>query len=75
MPKVPLVSGQEAVKALEKLGFFIDRRKGSHVILKKLTLQGELGCVLPMHREIAAGTLRSALKMAQVEIDTFVSAL
>ncbi len=75
MPKVPQVSGQEAVKALQKLGFVIDRQKGSHLILKKLSPDGTLGCVIPMHREIAAGTLRSALKMAKVEIETFAAAL
>ncbi len=75
MAKVPLVSGQEAVKALQKLGFVIDRQKGSHLILKKQSPDGTLGCVIPMHREIAAGTLRSALKMAQVEIETFTAAL
>lgn len=75
MPKVPLVSGQEAVKALQKLGFVIDRQKGSHLILKKQSPDGTLGCVIPMHREIAAGTLRSALKMAKVEIEIFAAAL
>lgn len=75
MPKVPLVSGQEAVKALQRLGFVVDRQKGSHVVLRKTAPGGVLGCVIPMHREIAAGTLRSALKMAQVEIDDFAAAL
>ena len=75
MPKVPLVSGEEAVRALQRLGFHIDRQKGSHVILKKRVVQGQLGCVIPMHREIAAGTLRSALKMAGVEIEEFTAAL
>lgn len=75
MPKVPLVSGLEAVRALQKLGFVVDRQKGSHAILKKSTPEGTLGCVIPMHREIAAGTLRSALKMAQVEIDAFAAML
>lgn len=75
MPKVPIVSGQEAVRALQRLGFSLDRQKGSHAILKKQTPQGEIGCVIPMHREIAAGTLRSALKMARVEIEEFSAAL
>ena len=60
MPKVPIVSGREAVRALERLGFVVDRQRGSHLVLKKSTPQGEVGCVIPMHREVAAGTLRSA---------------
>ena len=75
MPKVPIVSGQEAVRALQRLGFMLDRQKGSHAILKKLTPGGEVGCVIPMHREVAAGTLRSALKMAGVEIEDFAAQL
>ena len=35
-------------------------------MLKKATPQCELGCVVPMHREVAHGTLRSALKLAGV---------
>ena len=75
MPKVPIVSGLEAVRALQRLGFVIDRQRGSHAILKKTTSTGEIGCVIPMHREVAAGTLRSALKMAGVEIDEFAAQL
>ena len=75
MPKLPLVSGAEAVKALGRLGFFVDRQRGSHVVLKKITPNGERGCVLPMHREVAPGTLRSALKMAGVSPEEFSDAL
>ena len=75
MAKLPVVSGTEAVKALQRLGFFIDRRRGSHVVLKRITSRGELGCVIPMHREVALGTLRSALKMAGVTAEEFIAAL
>jgi predicted RNA binding protein YcfA (HicA-like mRNA interferase family) len=75
MPKPPLVSGAEAVKALRRLGFFVDRQRGSHCVMKKITPDGERGCVIPMHREIALGTLRSALKMAGVSPEEFSDAL
>jgi predicted RNA binding protein YcfA (HicA-like mRNA interferase family) len=75
MPKLPLVSGSEAVKAMRRLGFFIDRQRGSHCVLKKITPDGERGCVIPMHREVALGTLRSALKMAGVSPEEFSDAL
>jgi predicted RNA binding protein YcfA (HicA-like mRNA interferase family) len=35
VPKLPVVSGKEAVKALSKAGFYIHHQKGSHIILKK----------------------------------------
>ncbi|HEY5298368.1 MAG TPA: type II toxin-antitoxin system HicA family toxin [Verrucomicrobiae bacterium] len=75
MPKLPLVSGMEAVKAMKRLGFFIDRQRGSHVVMKKIMPEGERGCVIPMHKEIAMGTLRSALKMAGVSPEEFSNAL
>ena len=53
----------------------MDRQRGSHVVMKKVTSAGEIGCVIPMHREVAAGTLRSALKMAGVSIEDFTEAL
>jgi len=71
MPKLPLVSGAKAVKALQRLGFFVDRQRGSHVVMKKITAEGERGCVIPMHKEIAQGTLRSALKLARVSPEEF----
>ena len=75
MPKLPLVSGAKAVKALQRLGFFVDRQRGSHVVMKKVTTEGERGCVIPMHKEVAPGTLRSALKMAGVSPEEFSDAL
>jgi predicted RNA binding protein YcfA (HicA-like mRNA interferase family) len=75
MPKLPLVSGAEAVKALRRLGFLVDRQRGSHAVLKKITPEGERGCVIPMHKEVALGTLRSALKMAGVSPEDFSDAL
>ncbi|MCX7008333.1 MAG: type II toxin-antitoxin system HicA family toxin, partial [Kiritimatiellaeota bacterium] len=51
MPKPPLVSGKETVKALERLGFVFLRQRGSHAILRRDTPDGARGCVVPMHRE------------------------
>jgi predicted RNA binding protein YcfA (HicA-like mRNA interferase family) len=33
MPKLPVVSGKDMIRALEKDGFLIVRQKGSHVSL------------------------------------------
>lgn len=71
MPKLPCVSGQEAVKTLQKLGFVFLRQRGSHAILRR----GSQGCVVPMHREISQGTLRGVLKQAGVTEEEFRSAL
>jgi predicted RNA binding protein YcfA (HicA-like mRNA interferase family) len=57
MPRLRRVSGREAVRALERLGFEQVRQRGSHIVLKKQIPEGTFGCVVPMHRELAVGTL------------------
>ncbi len=71
MPKLPIVSGSEAVKAFQLLGFTVVRQKGSHVILRK----NMNGCVITNHREIKTGTLAGILKQAGVSVEEFISAL
>ncbi|MBC7249150.1 MAG: type II toxin-antitoxin system HicA family toxin [Anaerolineae bacterium] len=75
MPKLRRVSGQEAVRALERLGFEKVRQRDSHVILKKQTPEGIIGCVVPLHHELAIGTLRGILKQAKVKPDEFMEHL
>ena len=67
MPDKRRMSGQEAIRALERLGFVQVRQKGSHVVLKRQTPEGAIGCVVPLHRELATGTLRGILKQARVK--------
>jgi predicted RNA binding protein YcfA (HicA-like mRNA interferase family) len=75
VPELRRVSGEQAVRALERLGFVRVRQRGSHVILKKTTFEGAVGCVVPMHRVIAIGTLRSVLRQAQVSPEEFLKML
>ena len=70
-PSLPYVSGAEAVRALEKLGFIALRQKGSHVILRR----GSTGCVVPLHRELKIGTLSGVIKQAGITPDEFMQAL
>jgi predicted RNA binding protein YcfA (HicA-like mRNA interferase family) len=75
MPKLQKVSGEVAIRTLEKLGFRRARQRGSHVILKKQTSEGEIGCVVPLHKELAIGTLRGILKQAKLGVDEFIKNL
>ena len=75
MPKLHRVSGHEAIRALERLGFVQVRQRGSHVVLKKTTATGEIGCVVPLHAEVAVGTLHGILKQAQITPDEFLENL
>jgi len=72
VPKLRKVSGEEVVKILcNKFGFQITGRKGSLVRLSKMTPEGKVGTVVPMHKELKIGTLRGILRLAKVDIDEF----
>ena len=72
MPPLRKVSGKECLKILcNKFGFSIVRQKGSHVILTKMTSEGKVGTVVPMHSQIKIGTLKSVLKLGKVSEEEF----
>lgn len=75
MSKLRRVSGKETIEALERLGFIQTRQRGSHVVLRKHTAEGDVGCVVPLHEELAIGTLRGILRQAQVSTDEFIKNL
>ena len=69
MSRLPDVSGAELVKALQKAGFSILRQKGSHVSMEKVDPAGVWRTIVPMHREIARGTLHDFLKQTGLTRD------
>lgn len=71
MPKLPVLSGAEVIKALERLGFEQLRQRGSHVVLRR----GNLGTVVPLHKELKTGTLAGILRQAGVTQDEFLVAV
>lgn len=68
------VSGKDAIRSLGRMGFVKTRQRGSHVVLKKMP-EGDVGCVVPMHRELAVGTLRGILRQAGVSPEDFLNNL
>lgn len=71
MTRMKRLSGKKVVRVLEKMGFHQARQRGSHVVMKKITSRGALGCVVPMHKELATGTLYGLLKHARIPPDDF----
>ncbi len=72
MPKLRKVSGEKVIRILcNKMGFEISGRTGSHVRLSKVTPDGKVGTVVPMHKELKIGTLKGILKLAKVDEDEF----
>ena len=67
--KLPLLSGRQMLKALERLGFKEIHRKGSHVKMKHS--DGRV-IVFPFHDEVDRYTLRGALQDADVGVEEFL---
>ena len=75
MSELKRLSGQETIKILKKFGFIQTRQKGSHVILKKIIEDEEIGCVVPLHNELAIGTLKGILRQAKISPEEFIKNL
>ena len=75
MSKLPVISGREVVRVLTKIGFAIVDRKGSHVRLKRRRAEEVLMVIVPMHRELAKGTLRSILRQANLTAEDLLRLL
>jgi predicted RNA binding protein YcfA (HicA-like mRNA interferase family) len=71
MPKLPRISGAEAIRALQRLGFDKVRQSGSHVVMRRATK----GCVVPLHADLKVGTLAGLLRQADISIEAFLDNL
>jgi predicted RNA binding protein YcfA (HicA-like mRNA interferase family) len=72
--KLPVVSGSEAVKAFQKLGYQLDGQHGSHIILRHSSPPNRRLSV-PNHKELAKGTLRALIREAGLTVEEFVRLL
>jgi predicted RNA binding protein YcfA (HicA-like mRNA interferase family) len=68
--KLPLLSGRQVVRALERLGFVEVHRKGSHV---KMRHEDGRMIVFPFHDEIDRFTLKGALRDAEIDLEDFIT--
>ena len=72
--KLPVVSGAEALQAFRKAGYEFDRQRGSHVMLRHRDFPHRR-LSIPMHREIARGTLRALIREAGLTVEQFQALL
>jgi len=68
---LPVLSGRDVIKALAKIGFKVVGRRGSHVRLKRKDGK-TLIVIVPDHRELARGTLKSILRQANLSREEFL---
>lgn len=74
MGQLPVVSGRDVVRALGKIGYELDRQKGSHMILRR-SVAPHRRAVVPDHKEAAKGTLRAIIREAGLTVDGFKALL
>lgn len=74
MGKLSNISGKNAIKVFCKIGYFINRQEGSHVILVNHQ-SGYPILSIPDHKELAPGLLKSQIKRAGLSVEEFIKIL
>ena len=72
MPKLPVLSGHDVVKTLIEMGYSHVRTSGDHAILKKEAGSGKSVIPVPLHRELAIGTLKSIIRQTGLATEDFL---
>ena len=74
-PKLPAISGEDLIRVPRKFGYEIARQKGSHVRLRSEIEPRRLPVTVPLHRELARGTLKSILGDAGISAEELLRAI
>lgn len=70
--RLPVLSGEDVVKLLGKAGYRPVRQRGSHKVVQKIEGSVTKTVVVPMHNELAKGTLRAIIRQAGLTVDEFI---
>ncbi len=72
--KYPVLPPDKIIKVLRRLGFVKVSQRGSHVKYKKGGIPSRI-VIIPMHYEVAKGTLQSILEQAGITLEEFLNNL
>ncbi|MCL4235501.1 MAG: type II toxin-antitoxin system HicA family toxin [Deltaproteobacteria bacterium] len=72
-PPLPVVSGQDVVRALEKAGFRFRRQTGSHIVLRRDDPPTMV--TVPNHKVLDRGTLRAIIRQSGLTVEEFLALL
>ncbi len=61
------ISGHELVKVLLRIGFVVNRQRGSHIVLRRDSPCARV--VVPDHKQVRPGTLRQILSEAGMTVE------
>jgi len=73
MGKLSNISGKDAAKAFGKAGWLARGQTGSHLVLTKTGIRANL--TVPLHSELAQGTLRALIRVSGLTVDEFLELL
>jgi predicted RNA binding protein YcfA (HicA-like mRNA interferase family) len=73
LAKLPVISGRDCIKALEKAGYYFKRQKGSHILLRRDEPFGQV--TVPDHKVLDRGTLKSIIRKSGLSLNEFVDLL
>jgi predicted RNA binding protein YcfA (HicA-like mRNA interferase family) len=73
MTRLPVISGRQCIRALERAGFTIVRDRSSHIVMKRSNPYARV--TVPDHKEFAPGTLRAIIRNAGLSVAEFASLL
>ncbi|MDR3750259.1 MAG: type II toxin-antitoxin system HicA family toxin [Terracidiphilus sp.] len=73
MGKLANISGKDAAKAFQKVGWRVRGQVGSHLILTREGIRANL--TVPQHPELAPGTLRALIRISGLTVDEFLNLL
>lgn len=73
---LPVIRGRDAIRALERAGFRIDRAVGSHHVMVHPS-DSRRTVSVPVHgnRDLKRGTLRSIIRQAGFSVEEFKNLL
>ncbi len=75
MAKVPIISGMDAVRAFERVGFVVVRISGSHHIMKKEGHPHRLSIPVHSGKNVGKGLLQSQIAAAGLTTEEFLELL
>ncbi|MDO8505332.1 MAG: type II toxin-antitoxin system HicA family toxin [bacterium] len=75
MGRIPQISGKDAVKAFEKLGYRAVRQRGSHIRLWPQSGSAGKALTIPDHHIVGKGLLRKLIRDAEISVDEFLNLL
>ena len=75
MPKLPAISGDEAIRCFAKLGYQVVRQEGSHIRMHHKSDKNKKPLTIPRHKTLGKGLLRKLMRDADINLEELINLL